>query len=856
MNQKSLFPCFLLLMAFAGFNACSDPSTEDLSPEWDHAINFDWKFAKGDQQAAIDPAFDDAAWDGVDLPHDWAISGPFGPLDSNGNTGKLPWQGEGWYRKSFDLPAGAEGKQLQFLFDGVMAHPEVFLNGEKVGSWRYGYNSFWIDGTESARFGDTNVLVVHADTREHFSRWYPGAGVYRKIGMRLVDPVHIPVWGLYVTSPEVSDEKAMVHASVELNNASNADQTATLEITLLDPSGMEVAKAEKELQLTSGEETTVEFKVNLDDPFIWDIEHPELYTCVAELAVGGKYVQSTSTNFGLRNFQWTANDGFHLNGRRVQLQGVNLHHDHGPLGAAFFPRAMERQLEIMKEMGVNALRTSHNACAPEVLDLCDRMGIIVFNELFDKYGPTAGVQCSTAEYVDQYAEAEVRNFVRRDRNHPSVFLWSIGNEIPDILTDRDSMAAGHVASMVAYFQKHDQTRPITMGCHIPSASGEGKHILDALETTGWNYGRRYVSTRLAYPDMPLIYSESASAFGTRGAYKLPLPMSKTDFTDDGEMTAYMLTSARWSDIPEIEFEYMRIDTFVAGEFVWTGFDYLGEPTPVMNIDASWAAGGFQPTKEGYEARSSYFGIVDLAGLPKDSYYNYRSLWNREEHTVHLAPHWNWQGREGESIPVFVYTDGDEAELFLNGESLGRRVKMDPNLARTSQSMASDFGYTVDPKDRENPYYEVVDAYRLRWMDVAYEPGVLRAVAYKDGAPIGEAAIRTAGEPFALRLTLDRTNLEADGMDLCYITICMVDADGNVCPLAMDNLTFSAEGAARLMGVANGNQMGHDVFTDERHPLFYGKAVAVLRNIPGQSGSARLQVTSESGIEAEAVVNYQ
>jgi beta-galactosidase len=317
----------------------------------------------------------------------------------------------------------------------------------------------------------------------------------------------------------------------------------------------------------------------------------------------------------------------------------------------------------------------------------------------------------------------------------------------------------------------------------------------------------------------------------------------------------MLTAARWSDIPEIEFEYMRIDTFVAGEFVWTGFDYLGEPTPVMDIDSPWAQGSFLPTREGYDARSSYFGIVDLAGLPKDSYYNYRSLWNKDEHTLHLTPHWNWQGHEGESIPVFVYTDGDEAELFLNGESLGRKTKMDPNLAKTSLSVARDFEYSVNPEDPEHPYYEVVDAYRLRWMDVTYEPGELKVVAYKDGELIGETRVETANEPYRLRLTPDRFKLAADGMDLCYVTIEMVDKDEVVCPLAMDVLEFSVEGAARLMGVANGNQMGHDVFTDNTHPLFYGKAVAVLRSIPGQSGEATLHIRSESGMEAEAMVNF-
>ena len=855
MNQMKSISFVLIILAFVGFNACAESMSDGLDQEWDHTINFDWKFAKGDQQSAIDPDFDDSDWEDVDLPHDWAISGPFGPLKSRGNTGKLPWKGEGWYRKSFELGAEAEGKRLQFLFDGVMANPVVYLNGEKVGSWIYGYNSFWIDATEAARFGDTNVLVVHADTRDHGSRWYPGAGIYRKIGMRLADPVHIPVWGLYVTTPEVSEENARIHTSIELDNALDSDQDLILKLTLVDPEGQKVETAEKKLEMKAGVETEVEFDMTVPRPVIWDIEDPKLYTCIAELEIKGKKVHQASSTFGIRSFQWTANEGFHLNGRRVQLYGVNLHHDHGPLGAAFFPRAMERQLEIMKDMGVNALRTSHNACAPEVLDLCDRMGIIVFNELFDKYGPTAGVNCSTAEYVDNYAEAEVTNFVRRDRNHPSVFLWSIGNEIPDILTDRDSLAAEHVANMISYFIKHDSTRPMTMGCHIGSVSGEGKHILDPLETSGWNYGRRYVSTRNAYPDMPLIYSESASAFGTRGAYKLPFPTAKNDFTDDGEMTAYMLTSALWADIPEIEFEYMRIDTFVAGEFVWTGFDYLGEPTPVMNIDARWGAGGFLPTREGYDARSSYFGIVDLAGLPKDSYYNYRSHWNKQEHTVHLSPHWNWEGHEGESIPVVLYTDGDEAELFLNGESLGRRKKMDPDLVKTSRFMAQNFEYTVNLKDRDNPYFEIVDAYRLRWLDVPYEPGELKAVAYKDGEKIGETGVLTAGEAGELRLTPDRSNLKADGMDLCYITLEMVDADGILCPLAMDMLEFSIEGAARLMGVANGNQMGHDIFTDNTHPLFYGKAVAVLRSIPGQSGVVTLNVKSESGMQAQAVINF-
>lgn len=853
--KKNTWLCryyILVILPVLFLLSCEKEVKKGTGSEWDTAINFGWKFAKGNHQSAIEPSFNDSLWESIDLPHDWAISGPFGSLDSSGHTGKLPWRGEGWYRKSFELPANIEGKHLQFLFDGVMANPTIYLNGEKVGSWRYGYNSFWVDATEAAKFGETNVLTVHADTRQHHSRWYPGAGIYRKVSMRLVDPVHIPVWGVYITTPEIKENEATVLTNIEIANKTNEAKSVTLEINISDPSGTIVANVSKEIGINEGETAISERKIKIEAPLLWDIESPNLYTCQTILKVNNKAVQTDETNFGIRTFKWTANDGFHLNGRRVQLQGVNLHHDQGPLGAAFFPRAMERQLEIMQDMGVNSLRTSHNACAPEVLDLCDKMGIIVFNELFDKYGPTASVECSTGEYVDNYAEAEVTNFVRRDRNHPSVLLWSIGNEIPDLLNDSDGKAAEHISNMVKYFKKHDDTRPTTMGCHIPWVSVGNKHILDALETSGWNYGRRYVTTRKAYPNMPLIYSESASAFGTRGAYKLELPKSKTDWgTNDGEITSYMLTSAKWSDIPEIEFEYMRIDTFMAGEFVWTGFDYLGEPTPYQL--GEWLKGVTR--EDGALARSSYFGIVDLAGLPKDSYYNYRSLWNKKENTVFLAPHWNWSGHEGEGIPVFVYTNGDEAELFLNGKSLGKKKKINPDSTKLSQSIANSFEFVVTEGDKENPYYDIVDAYRIRWFDIPYEPGELKAVAYKNGERIGETTVKTAGEAKELKLTPDRTNLKADGMGLCYVTIEMVDENGTVCPLAMDNLEFSVEGAAKLMGVANGNQMGHDSFTDNTHPLFFGKAVAVLRNIPGESGEATLKVKSEGGIESQIEVDF-
>ncbi|MCU0779983.1 MAG: DUF4982 domain-containing protein [Akkermansiaceae bacterium] len=913
-----------------------------------------WKFAQGEQAGAEHKDCDDSAWQAVDLPHDWAIAGPFGAPEESGDTGKLPWRGEGWYRKQFTLPAAAVGKRLQLVFDGVMSSPTVYLNGKKVGSWLYGYNSFVIDATDAAAFGGSNLLAVHADTRAHGSRWYPGAGIYRKVTARLVDPVHIPVWGVFVTTPEVTDARAKVRIEVEVANTLPEPREVMVRTRIIDPSGREVAKVEGSAALAGRTHGKVANILVLEKPQRWDVGHPHLYTAETRVLLGNRETDRTTTVFGVRTFAWTANDGFHLNGRRVQLHGVNLHHDHGPLGAAFFPRAMERQLEIMREMGVNAVRTSHNAPAPELLALCDRMGFVVFNELFDKYGPTAGIDCDGDTFVDQHAEAEVRNFILRDRNHPCVVAWSIGNEIPD-LTKRQ------VDVMAGYFRKYDTTRPTGIGSHIPAQATKG--LLNSLDFTGWNYNSKYLAARKAMPDKPLVYSETASAFGTRGAYKPELPRGKQDWGDDGELNAYVLTSASWSDIPEHEFERMRKHRYVAGEFVWTGFDYLGEPTPFNG--RGWKE------RSGRQARSSYFGIFDLAGLPKDSYYLYRSHWRPDATTVHLSPHWNWQGREGQPVPVIVYTNGDEAELFLNGRSLGRRRKLDPdalgsaNLAYQRPATASgeehkqdkqgnviaenfaskacdgdaatrwcaadgtlpqhwqvdlgkdttvgfvrvswekeasiyqfELGISKDganwtkpgaarvakgnvseltfkpqsfrhfrititgikaketwasirevellkqPTPAVNPYYRIVDAYRLRWLEVPYEPGELKAVAYKDGRRIGEAVVRTAGKPTQLRLTPDRPMITADGMDLCYVTVEMVDSAGTPCPLAMDILRFEVSGPAELKGVANGDPMGLDSFTDDRHPLFYGKAVAVLRSLPGKGGTVRLTVSTD------------
>jgi hypothetical protein len=654
-------------------------------------------------------------------------------------------------------------------------------------------------------------------------------------------------------------------------------------------------------------------------------------------------VDTDTVQFGIRTFRFTADDGFHLNGRRVQLRGVNLHHDHGPLGAAFYPRAMERQLEIMRDMGVNAIRTSHNPPAPELLDLCDRMGFVVWDEVFDKWDDKAD-RIDGEPPLEQHGERQIRNLVMRDRNHACVVIWSIGNEIGNQPYDREGKSPERVKYMSDFVRKYDPTRPVGISCHIPGTADQP--ILDSVDLTGWNYARRYSRYRQRYPDKPIIYSESASTLSTRGFYELPLPNEKTQFSGQLQVDSYDLNSAAWSDIPDLEFQLMEKDSFVAGEFVWTGFDYLGEPTPFAR-----------------EARSSYFGIVDLCGIPKDRFYLYRSYWRSDAFTVHILPHWNWPDRVGKNIPVFVYTNGDSAELFLNGKSQGRRVKgqlpqKPVNFAHGKPASASSFelknshvtdnandadrstrwcaaskdagqwwqvdlgetrsvgylaiefekeaknyGYEIKvstdesnwqtivakstsryprwggpnqsfhdvdiqaryvrieftdlregiwasirelgvyPEKVESSYYEVTYKYRLRWNDVVYEQGELRAVAYKNGSQIGQAVMRTSGKPAAIRLTPDRKELNATGEDLCYVLVQAMDEKGTLCPLAGNLIRFHIEGPAEIAGVGNGNPLSLEPFQANSRKLFYGKAMLIVRTREGQSGQIRVSAES-------------
>lgn len=939
------------------------------------AVNFNrnWTFAKGDPEDAQTVDFDDSAWQSVRLPHDWAIAGPFDP-DGNGGTGKLPWQGTGWYRKEFTLDQADAGKRVYFNFDGVMAFPKIYINGQLAGTWDYGYTPFWIDATDHVKFGQRNVIAVSVDTRQHRSRWYPGAGIYRDVTMVLTHQVHMDHWGTFVTTPFVSEDIANVHVRNTLQNDSAADAVVDVSVTLVDPDGREFDTKTAFLPVPAGAQKDVVISFPVHDPCIWDVTSPQLYRAKTTIELDGAVIDSGTTTFGLRSYEFTPNDGFHLNGRRLQIYGVCLHHDLGPLGSAFNKRAMERELEIMREMGVNAVRTSHNPPARGLVELCDKMGLLVVDEVFDKWDGTAD-RVNDQPPLEEHGHRHIRALVMRDRNSPSVIMWSIGNEIGNDSRNRPGSGKSpeHVTYLSDFVRDYDPTRPVTLACH--TAGTAMSPILDALDVVGYNYGRRYAQFRENYPQTPLYYSESASTVSTRGFYSFPLPTSKTDYDRQSQqVSSYDLTATSWSDIPDVDFHTtLRDDTFLAGEFVWTGFDYLGEPTPVRT------------------ARSSYFGIVDLSGIPKDRYYLYRSLWRPEETTVHILPHWNWPDRIGQDVPVYVYTNGDSAELFLNGTSLGRRTKKtdvpgNENLAigkgtQTSSqqgtnpgelandgdsdtawraqgegrqwwqvdlSRAQPIGYcsinfapaqdetpgqrrgrggrfvpapeyviktssdgqtwndlvvnrpesepqrrgggfggfgrarggsshdfetaaryvrvefassqegangireiALHKKSPDQAYYDVVDLYRLRWNDVTYEPGQLRAVAYKNGRRIGQATVTTAGQPSQIRLTPDRNAIAADGCDLSYILVEMLDAQGHPCPLADDLIRFSVEGPVEIAGVGNGDQNSYEPYQADFRKLFYGKAMLIVRSKEGQPGRANITASS-AGIPAAGV----
>ena len=857
MNTKPTFPvpakkAFarmpLILLSFALlFAGCDDETGRKTS-----SLCGNWKFTK-DKSTTLDASpmtFDDSTWQIVEVPHDWAISGPFIP-DGDGNTGKLPWQGVGWYRRTFSLSAAEfarvkSGGALWLEFDGVMASPKVYINGQFAAGWDYGYMSFRVDAAPFVKAGE-NMLAVRADTRDHKSRWYPGAGIYRAVRLVATAPLHVLPGTEFVTAVDKKSANVRIAFSVtnRLETAANTD----VGVRIKDADGAVIATKRIDPRAIRAQSAMdYAFELNVPNLKPWDVDSPNLYT--AEIGVhADDAVDATTVRFGIRKFEFTADDGFHLNGRRVQLKGVDLHADMGPLGMAFNRSVMKRQLAIMKDMGVNALRTSHNACDPQVLDLCDEMGIIVWNECFDKWDGTSGRR--NDQNLEEYIERNLRAFVRRDRNHPSVFVWSIGNEIPPNGHDwngknpkaQNGMNAERFKRFRAAIREFDTTRPVGIGCCHQNAIATG--MFADLDITGWNYCRQYKAMKAKHPDKPVLYSESASALSSYGHFEQPPAPSKLAYDIPArEVGSYDHNAAPWSDIPDIEFWRMEKDRYCGGEFVWTGIDYLGEPTPYIH------AGSFPMMKDLPKrelARSSYFGIVDLMGIPKDRFWLYRSHWNAKDETIHILPHWNWADRNVKNVPVYVYTSGDSAELFLNGKSLGRR----------SKEMDREYPLDNDKKwnntygdFRTNDYYNVCARYRLRWFDVPYEPGELKVVAYRGGKKIGEKTMRTAEKPIAVKLTPEDETLPPDGETCVFVQVDVVDANGIRDPWAKDRVSFKLEGPGKLLAVGNGDARGHDAFTEvSSHPLYFGKAVAVVRRDKGSTGPISLTASIQGMVPA-------
>lgn len=766
----------------------------------------DWRFQAGSPLGAEGIEFDDRRWTPVRLPHDWAIGGPFDP-NGNAATGKLPWKNEGWYRKHFRLPAEDAGRRVFLDFDGVMANPTVWVNNRKAGEWDYGYCPFRVDITDCVRFGADNVVAVHVDARNVQTRWYPGAGIYRKVRLVVAEPVHVGWNGVWIRTTVGDDGRALAAVAVTLENSTTNPAPVKVEMALSSPEGRAVGRAVCEGVVPGGDATNLETRIEVADPQRWDLDTPRLYRATATVVQDGQTLDEQSTRFGFRTSRFDAAQGFMLNGRRVPIKGVCLHHDLGPLGAAFNTRAMERQLELLKEMGCNAIRTSHNIPAAEVLDLCDRMGFLVYAEVFDKWSSDRGFAA--------YADKQIRNFVLRDRNHPCVILWGAGNELAQQRERRIAVVGQRVAGS---FKRYDPDRPVTLAVHaVPAVRASG---LDApFDVTSVNYSRRYIEAHAQKPDKPVLASETASAVSTRGHYELPHNVRLP--TPGGQISSYDRRAVTWGSLPDDEFAGLAENPYVAGEFVWSGFDYLGEPTPYN--DKMVAAGMIKP---GESARSSFFGILDLCGLPKDRYYLYRSQWAPDKPTVHLLPHWNWEGQEGKPIPVYVYTSGDSAELFLNGQSLGRKAK--------------------DPQAKD-----LLDRYRLRWEGVAYRPGQLKAVAYKGTKAIGEAVMMTAGRPAKLRLTADRPAVKADGEDLIFVTVEVLDKDGHPCPNASDLVRYDVSRGAEIAAIGNGDPHSLEPFVADRQQVFHGKGVVILRSREGRAGDVRL-VAKAAGLDSASL----
>lgn len=775
-------------------------------------INFDkgWRFVLADSAQMSLAKYDDSSWRMLNVPHDWAIEGDFSASAPSGNSGGALPGGVGWYRKTFEVAAADNDKQFYIDFDGVYMNAKVWINGQLLGQRPYGYSSFRYDLTPHLKFGARNVVAVRVDNSDQpNSRWYSGCGIYRHVWLVKTEKIHVAHWGTHVVA-----EGNKVSVSVSIDNNTTSQQTVVVRNKIISPAGVQVASASKKLSLSpSAKSISSLSQLKVSRPQLWSCDNPYIYKVVTTIEQNGKEVDYYETPTGFRSFRFDAEKGFSLNGKSMKINGVCQHHDLGCLGAAVNEDALYRQLRILKEMGTNAVRCSHNPPAPELLAMCDTMGLIVMDESFDMWRRRK-TKNDYARFFDQWAERDLTDLVLRDRNHPSILMWSVGNEVLEQWSSADAdtlsaeqanliLNAGHDASTLSHgtemsvnsllcknlceiIRRLDNTRPITAGCNEPDPKN---HLFKsgALDIIGFNYHHQWVKdVPKNFPGKPFIFSESVSALQTRGFYMMPsdsvykapiewwLPYQDPSF----QCSAYDNMHASWSSTHEETWDVVKHNDFVGGQFIWTGFDYIGEPTPY-----------------GFPARSSYFGIIDLAGFPKDSYYMYQSEWT-DKQVLHLFPHWNWL--DGQDIDLWCYyNNADEVELFVNGRSQGVKAKKNAH------------------------------EYHLMWR-VKFEPGEVKAVARKNGKVVAEKTIRTAGAPAQLRMTSDRTQFgnNPNGDNLAFITVEVIDKDGNLCPRADDQVFFEVEGG-RIVGVDNGNPISMERFKDTKRKAFNGKCLVVV-----------------------------
>ena len=807
---------FLLLSLLVVAAAChSVPQPESFRQE---TLLTQWEFSR-----------DSLAWQTVTVPHDWAIEGPFDRANDlqavqvtqnlettvtehTGRTGGLPYMGKGWYRTRFDVADYSRGRDaVTLLFDGAMSQARVRVNGQPVIEWPYGYNAFHADITPYlAADGKDNLLEVSLENLPHSSRWYPGAGLYRNVHLIRTHAAHVPVWGTYVTTPEVTAEEATVTLQIAIADAESFLRVRT---TIFDPRGDVKAVAD-----TPAESNLLQtFRVK--EPQLWSPESPALYRAVTQIYDGDLLLDEYTTRFGIRTLALVPDEGFYLNGQLRKIQGVCNHHDLGPLGAAVNRAALRHQLALLKDMGCDAIRTSHNMPAPELVELCDEMGFLMMVEAFDEWD-IAKCENGYHLYFDQWAEKDMVNMIHHFRNSPSVIMWGIGNEVPTQCADEGYKVAAFLQDIC---HREDPTRLVTAGmdqadCVVRNGFAQ------LLDVVGFNYRtHKYLSAYAILPQKILLGSETASTVSSRGVYKLPAAFRSGARYDDQQSSAYENEYCWWSNIPDIDFAMMDDYPWTIGQFVWTGFDYLGEPTP-YDVDA-------------WPSHSSYFGIFDLASLPKDRYWLYRSQWRKDSPTLHLLPHWTWPGREGETIPVFCFTSYPCAELFVNGVSQGVQQFEKNQPANSGVTDAANSAATMK-------------RYRLLWPDVVYQPGTLEVVAYDaSGKEAQREAIHTAGAPARIELSADRSQLAADGLDLAYVTVRIVDQAGNLCPLADNEVSFSVTGAGRYRAAANGDATCLVPFQSPQMPAFSGQLTAIVQ-AGDQPGTATLTARADGLQSAE------